>query len=216
MHHLIRLFEPYLHQYGYLAVFAALFLEDFGVPVPGETLLIAGSLLATKGEINILVLLLTAWLAAVLGDNVGYAIGRYGGRALVLRYGRYVFLTRERLTYAEGFFNRRGAVIVVVARFFEILRQLNGIVAGITRMAWGRFVLYNAIGAALWVGFWGTLFFQVGKQGERIGFLYKRYEPLMLAALALLAAGIVVFHLVRKRRKARDLREKSDHLPGNE
>ena len=216
MHHLIQVFEPYLHQYGYLAVFAALFLEDFGVPVPGETLLIAGSLLATKGEINIFVLLPIAWLAAVLGDNVGYAIGRYGGRALVLRFGRYVLLTRERLSYAEGFFNRRGAVIVVVARFFEVLRQLNGIVAGITRMAWGRFVLYNAIGAALWVGFWSTLFFQVGKQGERIGFLYKRYEPLMLAALALLAAAIVVFHVVRKRRKARDLREKADQAPGTE
>ena len=216
MHHLIQVFEPYLHQYGYLAVFAALFLEDFGVPVPGETLLIAGSLLATKGEINIFVLLPIAWLAAVLGDNVGYAIGRYGGRALVLRFGRYLRLTHERLSYAEGFFNRRGAVIVIFARFFEILRQLNGIVAGITRMAWGRFVIYNAIGAALWVGFWSTLFFQVGKQGERIGILYKRYEPLMLAALALLGGGIVVFQVLRKRRKARDLREKADHAPGTE
>ncbi len=216
MHHLIQVFEPYLHHYSYLAVFAALFLEDFGVPVPGETLLIAGSLLATKGEINIFVLVPIAWLAAVLGDNVGYAIGRFGGRALVLRFGRYVLLTPQRLTYAEGFFNRRGAVIVVVARFFEILRQLNGIVAGVTQMPWGRFVLFNAVGAALWVGFWSTLFFQVGKLGERIGFLYKRYEPLMLAALALLAAGIVVYHVARKRNTARGLRKKGNHSSGVE
>ncbi len=214
MHHLVGMFEPYLHEYGYLAVFAALFLEDFGVPVPGETLLIAGSLLATKGQLNIFILLPVAWLAAVLGDNVGYAIGRYGGRALILRFGRYLLLTPNRLDYAEGFFNRRGAIIVVVARFVEVLRQLNGIVAGTTRMAWGRFVLYNAVGAALWVGFWSTLFFQLGKQGERFGLLYKRFEPLVLAVLALLAAGIVVAHVLRKRGKSRASREETDQGPG--
>lgn len=201
MHHLLVTLQPYLHRYGYLAVFAALFLEDFGVPVPGETLLIAGALLATKGELDIFVLLPVAWLAAVLGDNVGYLIGRYGGRALILRFGRYLLLTPERLATAEGFFKRRGAVIVIVARFLEVIRQLNGIVAGVSRMSWRRFVLYNAVGAALWVGFWSILVFQLGKRGEAIGFLFKRYEPVALVTLAAVVAAFVLRHLLRRRSK---------------
>lgn len=203
MEHLLQSIQPYLDHYGYLAVFVALFLEDFGVPMPGETLLIAGALYATQGHFSIELLMVVAWAAALLGDNVGYAIGRFGGRALVLRFGRYVLLTHERLAYAEGFFARRGGVIVVFARFFEILRQLNGVVAGIVGMRWWRFVLYNALGAALWVGFWSTLFFELGRQGRHIGFLFKRYEPFALALLAVVGAAAIVLHIVRARRRAR-------------
>src|SRR5208337_2780052 len=107
MEHLLRTLEPYLNHYGYLAVFAAIFLEDFGVPMPGETLLIAGALLASQGSFNIYVLAVTALCAATLGDNVGYAIGRFGGRRLVLRYGKYALLTPARLMRAERFFETR-------------------------------------------------------------------------------------------------------------
>lgn len=199
MEQALQALKPYLDHYGYLAVFGAIFLEDFGVPMPGETLLIAGALLATQGHFSIYLLMAVAWTGAVMGDNVGFLIGNVGGRRLVLRYGKYVLITPKRLQYAENFFHRRGPIIVVIARFIEILRQLNGIIAGTTKMPWWRFFVYNSIGAALWVGLWSVLFYQLGKEGERVGFLFKRYEPLALAAFALVIAVAVAIHLLRHR-----------------
>jgi membrane protein DedA with SNARE-associated domain len=204
MQHLVQTLQPYIQHYGNLAVFAAIFLEDFGVPVPGETMLIVASLLAARGRLNIFLVIFIALLAAVLGDNVGYLIGRFGGRSLVLRFGRYVLLTPERLSYAEGFFQRRGAVIVIAARFIEILRQLNGIVAGMTRLGWRRFLIYNSVGAALWVGFWSILFYMLGRKAELFGGLYERYKFLGFAALAVIAGAVVVHVILRRRRKRAD------------
>lgn len=90
------------------------------------------------------------------GDNIGFAIGHYGGRALVLRWGRYVRLTGERLDKAQIFFQRHGAWIITAARFIEVLRQANGIVAGTAGLRWRRFLAFNALGAVLWVGTWAT------------------------------------------------------------
>ncbi|HUV07646.1 MAG TPA: DedA family protein [Spirochaetia bacterium] len=177
--------RPLLDRYGYLAVFGAILLEDFGVPMPGETLLIAGAILASQGDLHIVPLVLIAWTAAVLGDNIGYAIGRLGGRELVVRYGRYVFLTEKRLKRAETFFHRRGGLIVLVARFFEILRQLNGIIAGIMSMSWWRFFTFNALGAALWVGFWSSLFFLAGREAGKLAALFKRYELFIIGGAGL-------------------------------
>ena len=202
MHHLFVTLKPYLDHYGYLTVLVAIFLEDFGVPVPGETLLISSALLATQGQFNIYLLMLSAVTGAILGDNVGYLIGRAGGRRLVLRFGRYVFITPKRLEHAEGFFTRRGAIIVIVARFIEILRQLNGIIAGTAKMPWGLFLLYNGIGAALWVGFWSTLFYQLGNRAQVIGTLFKRYEPIALGMIVLGVAGALAYHFLRRKKES--------------
>lgn len=207
MEHVLQVLKPYLDHYGYLTVIAAVFLEDFGVPVPGETILIAGALLATQGQFNIYVLMIVAWMGAVFGDNVGYLIGRAGGRRLVLRFGKYVLITPKRLEFAEGFFRRHGAIIVIVARFIEILRQLNGLIAGIVKLQWWRFLVYNGIGAALWVGLWSTLFYKLGQQGQRIGILFKRYEPLALAVVVVAVGGGIAVHLIRRwRAKAEESR----------
>ncbi|MEJ2431386.1 MAG: DedA family protein [Deltaproteobacteria bacterium] len=163
MSDLLTTVKPYLDQYGYWALFGAILLEDFGMPVPGETLLIASAFLASQGEMHLVPLLLIACVAAVTGDNIGYAIGRFGGRKLVLRYGHYVLISEQRLQKAEGFYRRYGGAVVVMARFFAVLRQLNGIVAGTTKMSWRRFLLYNVLGAALWVSFWTMLFYEVKK-----------------------------------------------------
>ena len=143
---------PLLDHWGYLAVGFLIFIEDFGVPSPGETVLIAASVYAGAGRLNIVAVGVIGFAAAVLGDNLGYAIGRLGGRTLVLRFGRYVLLTPERLDRAESFFTRHGGKIITVARFIEGLRQANGIIAGLTRMPWARFLAFNALGAALWGG----------------------------------------------------------------
>jgi membrane protein DedA with SNARE-associated domain len=197
MNDLLVSVRPYIDQYGYWAVFATILLEDFGVPVPGETALIAGALLASQGHMHILPLLVLAWIGAVTGDNIGYAIGRFGGRHLLLRYGPYLLVNQRRLDYAEAFFRRRGGVVIVLARFFAVLRQLNGIVAGMARMPWWRFLPYNALGAALWVGFWGTLFYQLAGRAIRIGLVFKRMQVFFVAGLIVVAAVLVIYLLRR-------------------
>jgi membrane protein DedA with SNARE-associated domain len=116
--HLAHL-APVLDHYGYLAVGGFITLEDFGIPVPGETILIAAAVYAGAGRLNIVAVGLVAVIAAVAGDNIGYAVGFFGGRALVLRFGKYVGLTSARLDKAEGFFdlifNTLGAVLWVGA-----------------------------------------------------------------------------------------------------
>lgn len=150
--------------YGYLAVFLGIFFEDFGLPTPGETMLIAGAILASHGSLNIMWLLPVAWAAAVCGDSIGFVIGAKGGNKLVTRYGEKIGITEERLQKVEAFFARYGDIVVVFARFFVILRQFNGIVAGTLEMPWPRFFLYNAIGAALWVGCWGGATYWLGRR----------------------------------------------------
>jgi membrane protein DedA with SNARE-associated domain len=154
---LLASLAPMLDHYGYLAIGGLLLVEDFGVPVPGETVLIAGAVYAGAGRLNIVAIGVIAVVAAISGDNIGYVIGRWGGRALLARYGRDVLLTGPRLDRAERFFTRHGGKVVVIARFLDFLRQANGIIAGMTGMPWRRFLACNALGAALWAGLWTSL-----------------------------------------------------------
>lgn len=191
---------PVLDHYGYLAVGGFVLLEDFGIPVPGETILIAAAVYAGAGRLSVIGVGLVAFVAAVLGDNLGYVIGRFGGRALVLRYGRYVMLTSERLDKAEGFFCRHGGKVVVAARFIEGLRQVNGIVAGTVRMPWRQFLMFNAVGAALWVGVWTSAGYLAG---NHIGTIYAqvtRYSVYVLIGLGVLALVFVTRAVIRHRR----------------
>ena len=191
---------PILNSYGYLAVGGLLFLEDFGVPAPGEAILIAAAVYAGAGQLHIALVVLIGLLAAVLGDNVGFAIGHFGGRALVLRFGRYVLLTQDRLAKAEGFFTRHGGKVVTIARFIEGLRQANGIIAGLTGMRWRRFLAFNVLGAAIWVGLWSTVGYLAGNHFEAIYNTAQRYELYLLAALAIVALTLIAGHLLRHRR----------------
>jgi len=173
------------------------------VPAPGETILIAAALYAGAGRLDILVVGVIAFLAAVVGDNIGYLIGRTGGRPLILRYGRYVLLTPERFEKAERFFTRHGGKVVTIARFVEGLRQANGLVAGATTMPWRRFLAFNALGAALWVGLWAGLGYAAGSHIVTIYDEVNRYSRYVLVAVGLLVAGLVVRALLRRR--ARDV-----------
>lgn len=193
----IQAVAPVVDQYGYLAVAGLLFLEDFGILVPGETVLIAAAFYAGLGQLNILLIILIGFAAAVAGDNVGFAIGEYGGRPLIERFGRYVLLTKERLDKAEHYFNRHGGKIVAVARFIDGLRQLNGIIAGISEMRWLKFITFNAIGAAVWVTFWSLVGYY---GGEHISsFLHiELYITIAVIALIALRLGYKRFYKTKK------------------
>jgi LPXTG-motif cell wall-anchored protein len=183
-HEFFGTMERVVGQYGYLAVMLGILLEDFGMPAPGETLLIMGAILASGGALDVYLLLPLAWAGAVLGDNIGYAIGYFGGHRLMLRYGGRIGITAERLKQVEAFFARYGGIVIVFARFVVVARQLNGIVAGTLEMHWLAFLALNALGAALWVGFWGLLAFWLG----RGVLVYVREIHALTPALAALAA----------------------------
>ena len=191
-----------LDHYGYWAVLLFVMVEDFGIPVPGETILIAASVYAGAGRLNVVMVGLVGWAAAVIGDNIGFTIGHFGGRRLAARWGRYVGLTEERLDRAAGFFDRHGAWIITVARFIEGLRQANGIVAGISGMRWRRFLAFNALGGALWVGTWVSVGYLAGNHIDTIYRYITRYSYYVLIAAGLVIVALIARHL-RRRRQAR-------------
>jgi membrane protein DedA with SNARE-associated domain len=200
---LLEHLAPVLDHYGYLAVGGFIMLEDFGIPVPGETILIAAAAYAGAGRLNIVAVGLVAVVAAMAGDNIGYAVGFFGGRALVLRFGKYVGLTSQRLDKAEGFFDRYGGVVVAGARFIEGLRQANGIVAGTIRMPWPRFLIFNTLGAVLWVGAWASVGYLAGGHITAIYDTVSRYSLYLLIALAVVVAALIIRVVVRRHRQAR-------------
>jgi membrane protein DedA with SNARE-associated domain len=187
--------------YGYLAIFLGIFLEDFGLPTPGETMLIAGSVMASRGSLNILWLLPIAWLGAVIGDSIGFFIGATGGHRLLVRYGSRIGITHERLAKVEEFFARYGDVVILFARFFVILRQFNGIVAGSLEMPWPRFFLYNSIGAALWVGFWGGLTYWLGRRFFDSIAIFGWIGP-TVTVVAVIAIFVIAVYFWRRRNAA--------------
>lgn len=194
----INALAPVVNKYGYLGVGGLITLEDFGVPAPGETVLIAAAFFAgAQGHLNIFLVALVGFVGAVIGDNIGFAIGQYGGHPLVERFGRYVFLTPERLAKAEAFFSRHGGKVVAIARFVEGLRQANGIIAGLSDMRWPKFLVFNALGAALWVSLWSTVGYF---GGSHIGTFLKYQLYFTIAVVAALL--IFILYKIIRRRKA--------------
>jgi membrane protein DedA with SNARE-associated domain len=200
MAQLVGSLEHFVRDYGVVAVVVILTFEALGAPVPGETLLIFTAVLAGRGEISLPDLLVFAWAGSVLGDNIGYGIGRKLGRAAVTRYGARVGLTESRFDAVERMFARYGAATVTFARFVNVLRQLNGIVAGTLGMEWQRFLVFNALGAALWVGVWvlGTYFFS-----EHIGVVAEVARRFgMIAGITAVIAVLVFLAVALQRRRS--------------
>lgn len=184
--------EHLVSQFGAPALFATITLESLGAPVPGESAVIAAAAAAGRGELDIRAVAIAAFAGAVLGDNIGYLIGRKLGRRTVVRYGSRFGLTDKAFGRVEAVMARWGALVVIVARFVMLLRQLNGIVAGTTGMAWPRFLLANALGAALWVGLWATLAYRLGHEAKsfvpwiwhHLGVIVAILVPVLILVLA--------------------------------
>ena len=192
--------HQYVGEYGYLAVGLGILLEDFGLPTPGETLLVSGAVLASHGTLDIRWLLPVAWLAAVTGDSIGFFIGHFGGQRLLIKHGRRLGITHARLDRVSRFVQRYG--VIVFARFVVVARQLNGIVAGSLGLSWLRFFLANALGAALWVGFWGTLAYWLGRRVFEFFGTVVRVEPLLVGG-AIIIALLVMLSVARHRNRRR-------------
>jgi membrane protein DedA with SNARE-associated domain len=137
-------------RYGYAVIFVGILLENMGLPVPGETILLAGAALAQFGRLSLGWVIATAVAGAILGDNLGFIIGRHGGRALAERYGPRIGLSKRRLAEFDRFFLRYGARTVFVARFITGLRVVTAVLAGASGLRWRTFLFFNATGAVVW------------------------------------------------------------------
>lgn len=186
--------QPLLERYGYGVVAAAVMAEGVGIPTPGQTLLIAGALEAAKGRMNIAWLLFLVIVAATLGNSFGYAIGRWGGCTVL----NHLKINATRQQRFEDTFNRRGGVVIVLARFVDGLRQLNGIIAGMMRMPWWTFTAYNAAGALLWTCTWGLGTYYLGRDIHVIAALFHRHRWL-LYVLSVTTVIVLLVALLRSR-----------------
>jgi membrane protein DedA with SNARE-associated domain len=192
LEHAITRVKPWLERYGYAAVFVTILVEGVGMIAPGQTMLIAAALTASHGRLSIVWVLIAACLAAVLGNSLGYLLGRCGGRPLLVK----LKVSEPRLARLEGYFSRYGRGVILAARFFDGLRQLNGIVAGILRMDWGVFTVFNVLGAVLWTGVWGVGTYVLGKEIGLYHGTFRNIEPWVAAATVIVVIALLV-HLFR-------------------
>ena len=173
-------------------------IECTGIPVPGETMLLTASVYAaTTGRLNIALVIAAAAAGAILGDNFGYLVGHKGGRALVVRYGRYIRVTTRHLRIGERFFERHGDKTVFLARFIAVLRTIGAFVAGASKMHYQTFLVWNAAGGITWATLYGLLAYGLGRQ-------FDRYQALIARsgiALAILAVVLIVLFIVFGRRR---------------
>lgn len=184
---LFDLLRGYFSVYGYWTLFLALLLENTGFPVPGETVLLFASFLAfSEQQLRLPHIILIGVVAATLGDNLGYGIGRRGGRLLLDRYAHLLRIRQETIARGERLFRRHGSLTVFVARFIFGMRIIAGPLAGVLRMPWGRFMLFNFLGATTWVTVISLLGYTFG---EHWGELAKTLGRVNLALAAVAAYG---------------------------
>jgi membrane protein DedA with SNARE-associated domain len=181
-------FYPLIEHYGYLMVFFGVMLGTTGIPFPSAAILLAAGVLAQQGHLHVGQAIVFGILGAILGNQIGYWVGHKGGRQFVLKWGRYVKLTPERLERVERLFVRHGGKAVIAARFFSISRMLEGLVAGISRMRFGTFLFYSALGGVVWatgVVLVGYFFGQSWSQAQHL----SGRAPLLLALVLVVALG---------------------------
>jgi membrane protein DedA with SNARE-associated domain len=190
-----------IHTYGYLAVFLAVGVESLGVPLPGETTLIAAALYAgSTHRLSIVWIVAVAIAGAVVGDNIGYLIGRVGGYRLLRRYGHYVRVNESELKMGRYLFDRHGGKVVFLGRFVAVLRTYSAFLAGTNKMHWRRFLAFNASGGIVWA----TLF---GVGAYLLGTTINKVSTVVTVVGACLAAIAVVAFIVVTRRRTKVLRE---------
>ncbi|HEY7018152.1 MAG TPA: DedA family protein [Gaiellaceae bacterium] len=186
-----------VHHYGLVALFLIVMLESGGVPLPGETALVAAGVFASNGDLNIAAVVAVAAAAAIIGDNIGYWIGRTGGRRLLERWPPLSRWGDRVLPWSEAFFHRHGAKTIFIGRFFSVLRVTAAWMAGVSRMHWWRFFAWNAAGGICWALLVGLVAYFAGQAAADAIARYGLIGGVALIAVVL--AGVVGFHLWRKR-----------------
>jgi membrane protein DedA with SNARE-associated domain len=205
IHELIHLLDTY----GYWAVLLFVMVESIGIPVPGETMLLTAAIYAGRtGHLFVGYVIAAAAAGAIMGDNIGYVIGREGGFRLLRRYGKYVRLDEKKLKVGQYVFMRHGGSVVFFGRFVAILRALAALLAGVNRMHWWRFFMANAAGGVLWATVYGLL-------GWELGDVVERFEGKAGIVLGVMGAVVAIAGIVFTIKNEQRLEEKAEKaLPG--
>lgn len=197
-----------LRNYGPWAVGVVVGLESMGIPLPGETILIAAAIYAASHDHNIWLVITAAASGAIIGDNVGFWIGREFGYRLLLKFGGYLGLTEGKIKLGQYLFIRHGSKVVFFGRFVAVLRVLAAFLAGVNRMSWGRFMVANAAGGILWATAIGLGAYYFGKSINLIE------GPIGIAVLAIAVAFMVGFVVFLRRNEAAMQAEAERAIPG--
>lgn len=191
LHHvLIQL----LHEYGNIVLGTVVGLECLGLPLPGETLLIAAAIIAgTTQHLNIALVILSAALGAIAGQTAAYWIGWGIGFRLLRRYGRFIGLTDRRLAFGRALFRRHGVKVIIASRFVVLLRTLAGLLAGANHMPWTRFAVANVVGSSAWSIIYGLGAYALGHEAKQVA------GPVAIAAAVLVVLAIAGAALYARR-----------------
>ena len=196
--------DGWLESYGYLVVFLLVMIESIGIPVPGETALIGAALYAgSTHKLEIGWVIAAAAAGAIIGDNIGFSIGRYGGAKVLLRHGHRIGLHEGRLKIGIWLFRRHGGKVVFWGRFVSVLRTYAAFLAGTNQMAWPRFLFFNAAGGIIWATTFGIAYYVFGSALEKLSTTID---------IGLGVAGVVglVAFLVWSKRKEGELLERAE------
>ena len=195
--------------FGYVVVGGVVALEGMCIPVPGETALILAAVYAERThQLNIALVIAAAGAGAIVGDNIGFWIGREVGYRLVLRFGRYVGLNEKRIKLGQYLFQRHGGKVVFVARFVAVLRTIAPLLAGLNYMPWRRFVPANAAGGLLWATAYGSGAYFLGRGIEHAA------KPAAIGIGVVVVIAVVVGAIFLRRHEARLQEEAERALPG--
>lgn len=195
--------------YGYWAVLLFVAIESIGIPFPGETMLLVAAIDAGKThQLSIALVIIAAASGAIIGDNIGFLIGRRGGYLVLRRYGRYIGFNERRLKVGIYLFRRHGGKVVFFGRFVAVLRAWAAFLAGVNRMQWNRFLLFNALGGIVWATFYGLGGYLLGEDVHRLA------GPLGIVTIVL-AVMIIIALVIYTWRNERLLEERAEKaLPG--
>jgi membrane protein DedA with SNARE-associated domain len=200
--------DSLLATYGYLAVFVFVGVESIGIPVPGETMLVTAAIYAgTTGRLSIFWVIVASAAGAIVGDNIGYVIGRTGGYRLIKRYGRYIRLEENRLRLGQYLFHKHGSKVVFFGRFISVLRIFAAFLAGVNHMHWRRFLIFNAAGGIVWSTLYGVAAYLLGQQLLRLS---GRVDLVLAIVGVAVIIAVIVF---LRRNEARLQREADQAMP---
>lgn len=198
LHQSLDLIEHYMLIYGYWAVFFGVMLENAGLPIPGETILLVAGYFCSQGEFELPLVMLIAASGAVVGDNIGFAVGHHFGRGILLRFGKFVFLKPKRIEQMENYFESHGNKTILVARFITGLRVFAALLAGASKMRWRIFFIYNVAGAVLWSVVITTLGYLFGQSLPLLVKWVGRSGTILL--IAAIVAAVIVWRIRVSRR----------------
>jgi membrane protein DedA with SNARE-associated domain len=205
----MHLIAHLIHAYGLVTVATIIGLECIGVPLPGETALLAAAIYAgTKHDLNIISVILTATGAAIFGRMIGYVIGHEFGYWLLLRYGSYVRMTTSRIKLGQYLFLRHGGKIVFIAQFVPVLRTFAGIFAGANVMPWRDFLIANVIGSFMWATIYGCAAYELGREFERLE------GPIVIILVLITVISFIIGGIFVKHHEAQLTAEAERAMPG--